>query len=303
MQNIFRLLLLMGALMITTIIYATPSAVIWQRESLIGSNTKHFYTLILEKNNPASYFEYTETFSLAQYEIASRKLVNTTVIRKTHYIDKQADGNWVKEEQLTSAFDLNQFLSKASIGYAFPADISETQWLVQADGIYLQGDKGKAILVPKTDLTTKVAWFNAYSRIAGLYEINNNYYVLLESGDELGGRSLENDFQQTIIVVTGDKYNQSWQLLNQGLTQQKLASDQNPWQVQVGCFRTPSSAEQLVKQLTKAEFKAQITFSKSSNCHRVILIPRQATQAAAKQQAQQLQEKLNIKGYIGKVEE
>jgi hypothetical protein len=302
MLNIFRLLLLMGALLVTTAIYATPSAVIWQRESLIGSNAKYFYTFILERNNPATYFEYTETFSLAQYEIANSKLVNTTVIRKTHYVDKQADGNWVKEEQLTNAFDLNQFLSKANLGYAFPADISETQWLVQADGIYLQGDKGKAILVPKAELAAKVAWFNAYSRIAGLYEINNYYYVLLESGDELGGRSLENDFQQTIIVVTGDSYNQSWQLLNQGLTQ-KLASDQNPWQVQVGCFRTLSSTEQLVKQLTKAEFKAQIIFSKSSNCHRVILIPRQATQEAAKQQAQQLQEKLNIKGYIGKVEE
>jgi hypothetical protein len=301
MQNIFRSVLFMGALLVTTVTHATPSAAIWQRESLIGSNDKYFYTFLLERNNPATYFEYTETFSLAQYEIASRKLVNTTVIRKTRHVDEQADGNWVKTEQQTKAFDLNQFLTKANLNYAFPADSGDTQWLMQADGIYLQGDKGKVILVPKADLTTKVSWFNAYSKIAGLYELKNNYYVLLESGDELGGRSLENDFQQTIIIVTGDKYNQSWQSLNQGVTQ-KLASDQNPWQVQVGCFRTLSSAEQLVKQLTTAEFKAQIIFSKLSNCHRVILMPRQATQAAAKQQAQQLQEQLNIKGYIGKVE-
>ena len=120
--------------------------------------------------------------------------------------------------------------------------------------------------------------------------------MLLEQGDEFGGRSLDNDFQQTIIVVTGDNYHKSWQLLNQGTTQ-KPSSDQNPWQVQVGCFKTISSADQLVKQLAKAEFKAQIS------CHRVILIPRQVTQESAKQQAQQLQEKLNIKGYIGKVEE
>ena len=302
MINIFRLVTLISALLFITITHATPSATTWQRESLIGCNEKYFYTFILERNNPASYFEYTETFSLAQYEIASRKLVNKTVIRKTRHIDKQADGHWVKEEQQTNVFDLNQFLSKDNLVYIFPADMSETQWFVQADGIYLQGDKGRVILVPKSDLTTTVPWFNAYSKIAGLYEINNNYYVLLEQGDEFGGRSLDNDFQQTIIVVTGDSYHKSWQLLNQGTTQ-KPSSDQNPWQVQVGCFKTISSADQLVKQLAKAEFKAQISFSKSSNCHRVILIPRQVTQESAKQQAQQLQEKLNIKGYIGKVEE
>jgi len=302
MRIIFRLVTLIGTLLFITTVYATPSAATWQRESLIGCNEKYFYTFIMERNNPASYYEYTEIFSLAQYEIANSQLVNKTVIRKTRHADKQADGHWVKEEQQTNAFDLNQFLSKDNLVYIFPADMSETQWLVEADGIYLQGDKGKVILVPKSDLATKVPWFNAYSRIAGLYEINNNYYVLLEQGNELGGRSLENDFQQTIMVVAGDNYNKSWQLLNQKTTQ-KLSSDQNPWQVQVGCFKTVSSADQLVKQLAKAEFKAQINFSQSIHCHRVILMPRQATQEAAKQQAQQLQEKLNIKGYIGKVEE
>lgn len=301
MRNIFRLVTLMGTLIFITITHATPSAATWQRESLIGCNEKYFYTFILERNNPASYFEYTETFSLAQYEIAGGKLTNKTVIRKTRHVDKQADGHWVTEEQQTNAFDLNQFLSKDNLVYIFPAARSETQWLVQAEGIYLQGDKGKAILVPKSNLATTVPWFNAYSRIAGLYELNNNYYVLLEQGDELGSRSLDNDFQQTIIVVTGDNYHKSWQLLNQATTQ-KLSSDSNPWQVQVGCFKTIPSAEQLVKQLAQAEFKAQISFSKSTHCHRVILIPRQVTQEAAKQQAQQLQEKLNIKGYIGKVE-
>ncbi len=300
MRNIFILGISFGIIFFTTTGCATPSASNWQRESLIGANDKYFYSFIAERANPPSYFEYTETLSLAQYELTTGKLANKTIVRKTRHIDKEANNNWTVEEQQTTSFDLNQFLSNNRVTYAFPAETSETRFLLQEGNLYLQGDKGKSVLVAKSALESKLPWFNQYSKIAAVHELNNNYYVLLEQGNELGGRSLEDDFQQALIVVNGDSYHKSWQLLNQRTSQNSSQKNEKPWQVQVGCFKAIQGAQQLIEKLEQADFKAQTTFSQEANCHRVILIPSHATQDAAKQQAKQLQEQLNIKGYIGK---
>ena len=304
----------------STSVWATPDASTWKRELLIGANDTHFYSYVIERENPSSYFEYTETLLLAKYAITTGQLAEKITIRKTLHLDKEGNNNWTTEEQLTTPFDLNHFLTENHVSYAFPNNIGDAQIVVKTEGFFLQDEKSQVVLLPKSKVVPQAPWFDQYTKIVSLYEINNNYYLLIEQRDEFGEISLDDmDFQQTIIIITGEAYKKAWDsLISQDKSNVTPVANPTPpntiednsnisnqdkhWQVQVGCFKEQSGAEKMVQSLGRANFAAKINFSDKANCHRVILMPLQATPEAAQQQAQQLQEKLNFKGYVGKVE-
>jgi len=277
------------AVVCTVQVWATPDSSTWRREVLVGCNDSHFYSYLIEQRNPGSYYKYIETLSLAQYAITTGKLVEQTVIRKTHHLDFDAEGNWMAEEQQQTPFDLNKYLVDNQIDYAFPIAMSDTNIVFEQDGFFLPGKKAKALLLSKSQIESLVPWFSQATKIAALYKADNNYFVLLEAGYHY----MDMDFLQAVVVISHHTYQKALDSLSQNAPR---------WQVQVGCFGRTSNAMQQVQRLEKAHFSAQIVFNDKANCHRVILTPLQATREQAKQLSEQLQKALNIKGYVGKTE-
>lgn len=124
------------ALVCTVQVWATPGSSTWKRQVLVGCNYSHFYSYLIERNQPGSYYEYFDTLSLAQYAITTGELVKQTVIRKTHYIDPYAEENWMAEEQQQTPFDLNKYLFENQIEYAFPIAMSDTNIVFEQDGFF-----------------------------------------------------------------------------------------------------------------------------------------------------------------------
>jgi hypothetical protein len=199
--------------------WATPSQALWKRETLLGGNKQHFFSMVIEKDYPPYYNQYTERLSVAKYAIATSQLVEKTVIRETIYVDEMMNNQWSTEEQQTSSFDLNQFLQNNQIALAFPSDLGGGQLVIQENGLFLQLKKRLALIRTTAQLHSVIPWFDQYTQVIRVYELNHDYYVLLESGDEFvdeGGWMTDMDSQQGFLVIKGETYNKLWQALVNG---------------------------------------------------------------------------------------
>jgi hypothetical protein len=199
--------------------WATPSQALWKRETLLGGNKQHFFSMVIEKDYPPYYNQYTERLSVAKYAIATGELVEKIVIRETIYMDEMMNNQWTTEEQRTTSFDLNQFLRDNQIALAFPSDLGGGQLMVQENGLFLQIKKKLAVIRTTAQLHSVLPWFNQHTQVIRVYELNHDYYVLLESGDEFadeGGWMADVDSQQGFLIIKGEIYNQLWQALVNG---------------------------------------------------------------------------------------
>ncbi|MFM9964205.1 MAG: hypothetical protein ACKV2Q_23620 [Planctomycetaceae bacterium] len=134
---------------------ATPTRHTWVRATPLGvSETSYFY-LLMERRNPGSYYNYTETLLLVRRDIRNGRLQERIQLRETEF-SADADDVWSQTERPTAGIDLGKYLSQHSVQTAFPIHLS-ADWKVEKNQLVMVAKGKSKVLVGKEVMAQPLA--------------------------------------------------------------------------------------------------------------------------------------------------
>ncbi len=192
---------------------ATPTRHTWVRATPLGvSETSYFY-LLMERRNPGSYYEYTETLLLVRRAISNGRLQERIKLRETEF-SADADDVWSQTERPTSGIDLGKTLRKYGVQMVVPIS-TPTDWKVEKNQL-VRIEKGKTKVLVREDVMAQplaelVPEFGESTggdhefRISAAFESHSlkglkppsGMLVIIESGTA----EYESDFCQHVVFV------------------------------------------------------------------------------------------------------
>jgi hypothetical protein len=135
--------------------HATPETQSWHRERLLGANEKEFFFLKIERDNPGSYYEYTDRVKICRAPHANPAAVEEVLIREIRYVDSSATGRWIGKELSHKSFDLTSFLLENHIQMAFQA-FGRPTLVVDSAGVFVQEGTFRAQVLSRSEFLSQM---------------------------------------------------------------------------------------------------------------------------------------------------
>lgn len=151
----FVLTVVAGALLLIEQSQATPEKRSWHREKLLGANEKEFYYLRTERDNPGSYYEYTDRFKICRAPRENPAVVEEILIREVHYIDTSALGHWVAEEKNHRDFDLTSYLLENHVVMPLPT-LRPPSLDIDTAGVFLHDANVRALVLSRNEFLSQM---------------------------------------------------------------------------------------------------------------------------------------------------
>jgi len=95
-----RILFALILLSLSTVAQATPGKTAWTQVIFIGANETHYCTYLIVRDQPGSYYTYTDRVYLCRYDLKDNVLVDQQLVRETVYRDTTTNGDWRKQDKL-----------------------------------------------------------------------------------------------------------------------------------------------------------------------------------------------------------
>lgn len=140
-------------------VVATPSPATWRREILLGTSDASYFTYLMERDYPPTYYAYTDSLFLLRYSLATGELEEKRLLRKTRHVDEAADGRWKAVEEAVAPFSTDAYLLRERMEPAFPADGHPAERSrgghdleVTPRGIFLSDGRKRAVLMDEEAL-------------------------------------------------------------------------------------------------------------------------------------------------------
>lgn len=208
----FAILICLSGLMVQDA-QATPTRHTHVRALPLGVSAKSYFYLLMERRNPGSYYDHTETLLLVRRDIFNGRLQERIKLRETRFFDSDANENWRKEELPTAGIDLGKYLRKHGVQMVFPTSTPQ-DWKVEKNQL-VRTEKGKTQVLVREDVMVQpmndlVPEFGASTgdhefrigtsfeghSLAGL-KVPEGLLVIIESGKA----EYELDFCQHVVFV------------------------------------------------------------------------------------------------------
>lgn len=109
-------------LILTATAVTTPTPSKWERVIFIGANKTHYYTYLIKRTLPGSYYTYTDSVFLKKILIEKNQVIERKVIRVIKHIDETTYGNWKHYEQISDVFNVEEYLVEEKVYYSIPSD-------------------------------------------------------------------------------------------------------------------------------------------------------------------------------------
>lgn len=181
-----------------TISQATPAKAIWKREIFISYNNTHYYSYLIERNQPGSYYHYTDSGFLCKYLIKNGETEKKILLRRIYHADTTAEGTWMHYEEVKEPLNIEKYLIKNKVFYAFPSDMSDGyKIIINKNGMFLEQNKKKALLMDLKNLEKYMKWVDKNAKVITYYESKTHFYFIVQYG--LG--CYDSNFYQSIVVI------------------------------------------------------------------------------------------------------
>lgn len=186
----------------------TPSPSKWEREIFIGADRTHYYTYLIKRTLPGSYYTYTDSTYLNKILITGNKIVERYIVRVTRHVDETTMGDWKQTELLDQAFNVEEYLIKEKITYAMPERDLLFYYNLSIENNELSIFKAnRAVLLDSVALGNliKVDWKEIdhkdhyVIRVSECHRASDTYYFTIQYGQ--GG---DVDYYQNIILLSKD---------------------------------------------------------------------------------------------------
>lgn len=135
--------------------YASPDKYTWRQQTLIGANETHFFYYETIRNNPGSYYEYSDEISLCRKRRADYVVDETIVLRKIRYMADSWTLVWsIATEDSTLSFDLAKYLQKNHVCPAIHGMRGNLPYF-DAEGIYVMEDSNRVTIVSMISISSQ----------------------------------------------------------------------------------------------------------------------------------------------------
>jgi hypothetical protein len=203
----------------------TPNPAVWNRVIFWGSNSTHYYYYLIERIQSGSHYSYTDSIYLCEKPKFCHLKEKKILLKKIHYFDKDALGNWDFKIDTKSSINVDDYLAKNNAFYSFQ-HLYNLQ--MQKDGIYMIYEKSRNRVLDLNGLKKCVNWEifseflneknqEGFPRIINIYadnailkemnKINEEYCYLLV---QYGWGTYDSDIFQSIIPISRDKLEAAW---------------------------------------------------------------------------------------------
>jgi len=192
-------------LIITARAVTTPNPSKWEREIFIGADETHYYTYLIKRTLPGSYYTYTDSVFLKKILIQYNRVIEKRVIRVIKHIDETAYGDWKHYEQFSDIFNVDEYLVGEKVYYSIPYNSLFFDYNLSIRNNELSINKeNHVVLMDSLTLKEhlKLDWDeigrkkNYVIRISSCFKEGKKYYFIVQYG--YGG---DMDYYQGIIIM------------------------------------------------------------------------------------------------------
>lgn len=192
-------------LIITVRAVTTPSPSKWEREIFIGANETHYYTYLIKRTLPGSYYTYTDSVFLKKNLIQYNRVIEKRVLRVIKHIDETTYGDWKQYEQFSDFFSVDEYLVGEKVYYSIPYNSLFFDYNLSVRNNELSINKeNHVVLMDSLTLKEhlKLDWDeigrkkNYAIRISSCFKEGKNYYFIVQYG-----RGGDSDYYQGIIMM------------------------------------------------------------------------------------------------------
>ncbi len=135
--NIYFLLIFL--ICIKSISYASPERMVSVKEALVGYTDSHYYTYLSIRDYPSSYYRYYHYLYLCKYDLANKKLEESTLIQKISYRDTTTLRDWQRDVSTNETLNIDNYFIENNISYAFP--------LLESNELRVEKNNNKLVLI------------------------------------------------------------------------------------------------------------------------------------------------------------
>lgn len=203
---------------------ATPDAAIWEKAIFLGTSENYYYCLVIKRDWPNSYYEYSDELLVRKYDTKGNAVENIK-LREISYFKDPPDHaqKWKLKDEHKPSMDLADFLIKNKVLLHFPEDIITVRntagklipirfSLNNNKLLILTGDY-KEVLADRNYIemffSNDIRYLFEephYVSLVEYYSDDVNIYFVISVGDFYCG---ECDAQQSIVVVPYQKLTQA----------------------------------------------------------------------------------------------
>jgi hypothetical protein len=162
---------------------ATPDPAIWIRETLIGANEEYYFSYILERHYPGTYFAFTDVLHLCTFSLCDGSLVADTTLCRTAHVDTTTLGDWTRKDEVHVFPDIGHYLAQRRVELAFPMRFYQKESLVVTpDGIYFESGDKRSQLLAREALGGVFVSDTDEIRLVGQLSVGAYCFLIIESG-------------------------------------------------------------------------------------------------------------------------
>ena len=190
--------------LLSAIAQATPGKATWTRVIFVGANATHYCTYLIVRDQPGSYYEYTDRVYLCQYALKDNGLVDKQLVRETVYRDTTTNGDWRKQDKLPDPVNAERYLIENKMYFLFPSDdLDDYKPSINWRGIFLTKDRKARLLLSGESITQMAPGFTmelegyGHSKILNYYRGSGYYFFHIQYGEA----AYDGPFDQAIILV------------------------------------------------------------------------------------------------------
>lgn len=211
-----NLLLLMLTIVATS--KATPTKAIWKREIFIGYNNDSYFSYLIERNQPGSYYGFSDYVFLCKYTIKEEEvIVEKILIRKTVHSDTTCEGTWAHIEEIKEPPNVENYLIQNHLFWVFPSDYLDAYKLIlHKDGLFVERNKKKELLMDSNNLEKYAKRYkemvDGNSKVVSYHRGAKYFYFVIQYGSEC----YDSDFYQSIVVVNSSDVMRAQMRLHEG---------------------------------------------------------------------------------------
>jgi hypothetical protein len=195
-------------LFLSTSAPGTPGKATWTRVIFLGANETHYCTEFIEREQPGSYYDYTDRTYLCKYALKDNALVEKHLLRVTVYRDTTTFGNWRHRDTLRTPLNVEKYLVENDIPYVFPSDqLEDCKLILNWRGLFLKIGWKTTRLVSSTDFEkiapgmTMDSLGYGHPKVINYYKAFSHYFFLIQYGEA----NYDGSFEQAIIPVPKER--------------------------------------------------------------------------------------------------
>lgn len=200
-------------------VQATPNQALWERMIFIGYGEDHYYFYRIRREQPGSYYEYTDYVWLCKRPFDRQKPEERLALREVRNFAPKAEPPWKQEDTLLDPPNPAEYLIEEKVRHAFPASEFGRGFeaLVTSEGLMLRSDSEAACLLPYKDfadgLNTEV--FKGFIEergevpVVARYESKEYQFFVIQYGPG----TYDTDLYQDIVLVKQEKVRRAFRTL------------------------------------------------------------------------------------------